>query len=208
MYRVMLFSVLLALTAAAVAQNNQPLPSGAVNAYPSEPTISSNGPVVEGFGAIPKTGDATEIKIAKRVRHELLMLPYYSLFDDLEYTVQGRTVTLSGYVTSYHSLTKQSAEKTVRKIEGVEKVVNNIQVLSPAPFDEQLRRQADARLIRAGGLSQYFWQASPSIHIIVLHQNVILKGYVDRESDKELAGITVRELTGAFGVTNDLQVVR
>src|SRR6201993_3239441 len=129
MYRVMLFSVLLALTAAAVAQNNQPLPSGAVNAYPSEPTISSNGPVVEGFGAIPKTGDATEIKIAKRVRHELLMLPYYSLFDDLEYTVQGRTVTLSGYVTSYHSLTKQSAEKTVRKIEGVEKVVNNIQVL-------------------------------------------------------------------------------
>ena len=208
MHRLMLCSLIIALSAAAVAQSNQLLPSDSVTSSGLEPVISSNGPVVEGFGTIPKTGDSTEMKIAKQVRHELLMLPYYSLFDDLEYTVQGRTVTLSGYVTSYHSLTKQSAEKAVKKIEGVEKVVNNIQVLPPAPFDEQLRRQADARLIRAGGLSQYFWQASPSIHIIVLHQNVTLKGYVDRESDKELAGITVRELTGAFGVTNDLQVVR
>jgi len=208
MYRLMLCSLMIGLTAVAIAQSNPILPSDSVTSAGMKPVISSNGPVVERFGVIPSTGNAAEIKIAKQVRHELLMLPYYSLFDDLEYTVEGRTVTLSGYVTSYHSLTKQSAEKAVRKIEGVQKVVNNVQVLPPAPFDEQLRRQADARLIRAGGLAQYFWPAAPSIHIIVLHQNVILKGYVDRESDKELAGITVRELTGGFGVTNDLQVVR
>src|SRR5579872_6608095 len=210
MQKLVLFGLLLALTAGAVAQTSQTVQTGSAQTdLSSEPVISSNGPVVAGFGnKLPANGHPAEMKIATEVRHELLMLPYYSLFDDLEYSVQGRTVTLSGYVTSYHSLTKQSAEKAVRKIEGVQKVVNNVQVLPPAPFDEQLRRQADARLIRAGGLAQYFWPAAPSIHIIVLHQNVILKGYVDRESDKELAGITVRELTGGFGVTNDLQVVR
>lgn len=122
MKKLVLFTLLFGLTAGAVAQTTE-------SNITSEPAISSNGPVVAGFGnKLPANGHPTEMKIAKEVRHELLMLPYYSLFDDLEYSVQGRTVTLSGSVTSMHSETKQDAERAVQKIEGVEKVVNNITV--------------------------------------------------------------------------------
>jgi hyperosmotically inducible protein len=164
--------------------------------------------VVAGFGnKLPANGHPTEMKIAKEVRHELLMLPYYSLFDDLEYSVQGRAVTLSGSVTSDHSQTKQDAERAVKSIEGVESV-NNIQVLPPAQFDQQIREQVYRRLNNAGGLSQYFWQAAPSIHIIVANSNVTLKGYVDSTGDKDLAGITVKEVPDVFNVKNELQVVK
>ena len=82
----------------------------------SEPAISSNGPVVAGFGnKLPQNGHPTEMKIAKEVRHELLMLPYYSLFDDLEYSVQGRTVTLSGSVTSIHPRPSRMPSASCRK---------------------------------------------------------------------------------------------
>jgi hyperosmotically inducible protein len=148
------------------------------------------------------------MKIATEVRHELLMLPYYSLFDDLEYSVQGRTVTLSGSVTNIHSETRQDAERAVQKIEGVEKVINNITVDPPAPFDQQIREQVYRKLNNAGGLSQYFWQAAPSIHIIVRNSNVTLKGYVDSVGDKDLAGITVKEIANVFNVKNELQVIK
>lgn len=211
MYKVLLFSVLLAFTAGAAAQTTQSVqtnsaPGTAVN---TAPAITSDGPVVAGFGnKMPTTGDQSEMRIAKEVRHELLMLPYYSLFDDLEYSVQGRNVTLSGYVTSAHSQTKQDAERAVKSIEGVDNVVNNIKVMPPAQFDEQLREQIYRKLVNTGGLSQYFWEAAPSIHSIVLNQNVTLKGYVDSEGDKNLAGITVKTIPNVFNVTNDLQVIK
>lgn len=211
MKRLVLLSLLFAFTAGAVAQNNQTLQSGSTlqSNTASEPVISSNGPVVVGFGKnLPPNSDPNEVKIAGEVRHQLLMLPYYSLFDDLEYSVQGRTVTLSGSVTSVHSQTRKDAQRAVEHIKGVESVVNNIQVLPPAMFDEQLRRQVYAQLVRRGGLSQYFWQAAPSIHIIVLHQNITLKGYVDSTGDKYLAAITAKEIPNAFQVENDLQVVK
>src|SRR5215471_6269710 len=98
----------------------------------AQQTISSNGPVVADY-KLQVSGDApAEAKIAKEVRHELLMLPWYSLFDDLEFSVTGRTVTLSGFVTSEHAVTKSDAENVVKRIEGVEKVINNIQVLPPS----------------------------------------------------------------------------
>ncbi len=136
------------------------------------------------------------------------MLPYYSLFDDLEYSVQGRTVTLSGSVTNMHSETRQDAERVVQRIEGVEKVINNITVDPPAPFDQQIREQVYRKLNNTAGLSQYFWEAAPSIHIIVRNSNVTLKGYVDSEGDRDLAGITIRELGNAFTVKNELQVIK
>jgi hyperosmotically inducible protein len=130
------------------------------------------------------------------------------MFDDLEYSVQGRTVTLSGAVTSLHSQTRQDAERAVKRIEGVDKVVNNIQVLPPSAFDEQARQQVYRALLRAGGLSQYFWAASPSIHIIVANQRVTLNGYVNNEGDKNLATIATNQVRDVFQVTNNLQVVR
>jgi osmotically-inducible protein OsmY len=207
----LLSSLLLAFTLSAAAQTAQPL-QGAMStssAQANQPAISSNGPVVADWRpAMPQNGNSPEQRIATEVRHVLLMLPYYSLFDDLEYSVQGNTVTLSGSVTSMHSETKQDAETAVKRIEGVEKVVNNIRVLPPAPYDEQIRREVYRRLVNAGGLMQYFWEAAPSIHIIVDNSNVTLKGYVNSEGDKNLAGITVKEVPNVFSVKNELQVVK
>ncbi|HSY11780.1 MAG TPA: BON domain-containing protein [Verrucomicrobiae bacterium] len=210
MPRLVLCSLLLALTAGAVAQTSQTLQTGSTaQNMMAEPIISSNGPVVAGFGnKIPQTGNPAEMQIAKEVRHELLMLPYYSLFDDLEFSVQGRTVTLSGSVTSIHSATKQEAEAAVKHIEGVDKVINSITVDPPAPYDQQIREQVYRKLNNAGGLSRYFWQAAPSIHIIVRNSNVTLKGYVSSEGDKDLAGITVKEIPNVFDVKNELQVIK
>src|ERR1035441_7396478 len=87
--------------------------------------ISSNGPVVKDYGKQMSAENPAEAKIAKEVRHEILMLPWYSLFDDLEFTVQGRSVTLGGYVTSEHATTKSDAGNVVKRIEGVDKVTKN-----------------------------------------------------------------------------------
>jgi hyperosmotically inducible periplasmic protein len=211
MKKLLLFGLGLALSAGAVAQTAQP-PHMAVGSQAppaNEPVITSDGPVVADYGKHPApSSDATEEHIAKEVRHELLMLPYYSLFDDLEYSVQGRTVTLNGSVTSVHGETRQDAERAAKQIEGVEKVVNNIQVLSPSPFDDEARERVYRSLARSGGLSRYFWQAAPSIHIIVDHQRVTLKGYVNSEGDKNLANIAANEVRDVFTVVNDLQVVK
>src|SRR5664279_798532 len=118
--------------------------------------VSSNGPVVKDYKQVV-AGDPVESKIAKEVRHEILMLPWYSLFDDLEFSVQGRTVTLSGFVTSEHAGTKSDAANVVKRIEGVDNVVNNIKVLPPSPMDTEAREQVYAALSRTGGLSRYFW---------------------------------------------------
>src|ERR1700733_11892549 len=189
MQKLVLFGLLLAMTAGAVAQTSQTVQTGAAQTdLSSEPVISSNGPVVAGFGnKLPANGHPTEMKIAKEVRHELLMLPYYSLFDDLEYSVQGRTVTLSGSLTSDHAQTKVKADPAGTSIEGGEKAIKNSTVDPPAPFDREIREQVYRKLNNAGGLSQYFWQAAPSIHIIVRNSNVTLKGFVDSRGDRDLA---------------------
>src|SRR5664279_3342996 len=149
--------------------------------------ISSNGPVVKDYSQPLSGENPAEAKIAKEVRHEILMLPWYSLFDDLEFTVQGRTVTLTGFVTSEHAVTKSDAEGAVKRIEGVDKVVNSIKVLPPSPMDTQAREQVYAALSRTGSLSRYFWEAAPSVHIIVDNQRVTLAGFVNSEGDKNMA---------------------
>ncbi len=168
--------------------------------------ICSDGPVVADYGKHIQSSNTTEARIAKETRHELLMLPYYSLFDDLEYCVQGTTVTLSGSLTSDHAVTHNDAENVVKHIEGVQNVINNIKVLPPSPLDERVREQTYRALSNAGGLSKYFWEAAPGIHIIVANQRVTLKGYVMNEGDKNLAGITANGVPGVFQVTNDLRV--
>ena len=169
--------------------------------------VSSNGPVVKDYKQ-PSAGEPAEAKIAKEVRHELLMLPWYSLFDDLEFSVQGRTVTLSGFVTSEHATTKSEAENVVKRIEGVDKVVNNIKGLPPSPLDTRVREQVYTTLSETGSLSRYFWEAAPSIHIIVQNQRVTLAGFVDSEGDKNMATIAANGVPGVFQVTNNLRVVK
>lgn len=199
----LLTGLLFALTAGALAQTPQAL----LETSPAQgAALSSNGPVVlDHKTAFP---DDVEGRIAKQVRHELLLLVHYSLFDDLEYSVQGRTVTLSGYLTSEHAVTKSDAENAVKRIEGVDQVVNNIKVLSPAAFDQEARARVYRSLFRTASLSQYLWKDSPSIHIIVENQRVTLTGYVNNEGDKTLATLAANSVPNVFQVTNNLRVVK
>src|SRR6516164_669473 len=149
-------------------------------------------------------GAAANDRIIREVRHELVMLPYYGVFDNLSYRVDGNTVTLFGQVT--RPTLKSDAENVVKKIEGVERVINNIEVLPPSPNDDRIR-QAEYRAIYGfPSLNRYALAAVPSIHIIVKSGRVTLVGVVDNEGDKNAAGIQANSVPGVFAVTNDLQI--
>jgi hyperosmotically inducible protein len=150
-------------------------------------------------------GTSGDARIVKEVRHELVMLPYYSVFDNLAYKVEGNTVTLLGQVT--RPSLKSDAENVVKKIEGVDKVVNNIEVLPPSPMDDQLRRAAFRAIFGDSVLSKYSWGAVPPIHIIVNGGHLTLEGVVDSESDKNVAEIRAKGVSGVFSVQNNLRVV-
>jgi hyperosmotically inducible protein len=148
-----------------------------------------------------------ENRLIREVRHELLMLPYYGVFDDLKFQVEGHTVILSGYVTSHDSVTKSDAENSVKHIEGVEKVVNNIEVLPPSSMDDGIRAETYRAIYGYGPLFKYANMTIPSIHIIVKNGHVTLEGVVDSETDKNVAGIRANSVPGVFSVTNNLQVM-
>jgi hyperosmotically inducible protein len=143
-------------------------------------------------------------KLAKEVRHQLVMLPWYSVFDNLTYSVEGDKVILSGQVT--RPTLKSDAEAAVKSIEGVASVVNNIEVLPLSPMDDQLRRAVYRAIYGDPGLSRYGFQAVPSIHIIVKNGNVTLEGVVDNETDKNLANLRASQVPNVFSVKNNLVV--
>ncbi|MFZ0685172.1 MAG: BON domain-containing protein [Terriglobales bacterium] len=144
-------------------------------------------------------------RIYKEVRHELVMLPYYGVFDNLSYKVDpDGTVTLMGQVAN--PVLKPDAERAVKHIEGVEKVVNNIEVLPTSIMDDQIRRAAYRAIYGNDVLSQYQVRAVPPIHIIVKNGHVTLEGVVARTMDKQIAGVQVNKLSGVFSVTNNLVV--
>jgi len=145
-----------------------------------------------------------EDRITREVRHELITLPYYSVFDDLAYRVDGDTVTLFGSVT--RPTLKSDAENAVKKIEGVDKVVNNIEVLPLSPNDDQIRRAVYRAIYSQPGLDMYSLRAVPSIHIIVKNGNVTLTGAVANQGDKDRANIAANGVPGVFSVKNDIQV--
>jgi hyperosmotically inducible periplasmic protein len=140
----------------------------------------------------------------KEVRHQLVMLPWYSVFDNLAYQVEGDKVTLYGQVT--RPTLKSDAEAAVKSIEGVSSVVNNIEILPPSPMDDQLRRAVYRAIYGDSGLSRYSVQAVPSIHIIVKNGNVTLEGAVDNETDKNLAYMRASQVPNVFSVKNNLVV--
>jgi len=143
-------------------------------------------------------------KLAKEVRHQLVMLPWYSVFDNLAYKMEGDKVILSGQVT--RPTLKSDAEGAVKSIEGVASVVNNIEVLPLSPLDDQLRRAVYRAIYGDAGLSRYSVQAVPSIHIIVKNGNVTLEGVVDNETDKNLANLRASGVPNVFSVKNNLVV--
>jgi hyperosmotically inducible protein len=152
----------------------------------------------------PGPQDVNEQHIAKEVRHELLMLPYYSIFDDLEFSVNGDTVTLIGSVVN--PTLKKDAENAVKHIEGVRQVNNQIKVLPPSPEDDRIRLQVARAINNQDSLYRYFQGAIGSIHIIVENGHVTLKGVVDSQADDTMAKMAANQVPGVFSVTDGLQV--
>lgn len=144
-------------------------------------------------------------KLVREVRHELIMLPYYNVFDNLTFSIDGRTVTLQGQVTN--PVVRSDAENVVKRIEGVEKVVNKIDVLPPSPMDDRIRREVYRSIYSYGPLFKYSNMTVPPIHIIVKNGRITLEGVVDSENDKNVAGIRANQVPGTFQVTNNLRVV-
>ena len=164
----------------------------------ASPTTQNNQPT----GALSQKGLD---RIYKEVRHELVMLPFYGVFDNLAYKVDpDGTVTLLGQVA--RPVLKSDAENVVKHIEGVEKVVNNIEVLPTSINDDQIRRAAYRAIYGNEVLSQYQLRAVPPIHIIVKNGHITLEGVVARSMDKQIAGVQANSVQGAFSVTNNLVV--
>ena len=149
-------------------------------------------------------GTPGQERIIKEVRHELLLLPYYSVFDWMAYKVEGDTVTLLGYTV--RPTLKSDAGNVVKRIEGVEKVENNIEVLPLSPNDDQIRRAEFRSIYGFASFDKYAYGPVPPIHIIVSNGHVTLEGVVDNESDKNAAEIRAKSVSGVFSVDNHLQV--
>ncbi len=140
----------------------------------------------------------------KEVHHRLAMLPWYGVFDNLAYSIDGKDVTLSGQVVN--PATKRDALASIKHIEGVGNVVDNITVLPPSGFDNQIRRAEYRAIFSEGSLSGYSMGVNPSIHIIVNNGHVTLVGYVDNETDVHLATLRANSVPNVFSVTNNLKV--
>ncbi len=143
-------------------------------------------------------------RVTREVRHELVMLPYYGVFDNLAYSVNGGVVTLYGQVTN--PTLKSDAGNVVKRIEGVTQVENKIEVLPLSPMDDQTRRAEYRAIYSEPSLNRYAIQAVPPIHIIVSNGKVTLVGAVANATDKNLAGLRANGVSGVFSVDNELTV--
>jgi len=146
-----------------------------------------------------------EERITREVRHELLMLPYYGVFDNIAFKVNGYEVTLLGQVV--RPTLKSDAENAVKHVEGVEKVDNQIEVLPTSPMDDRLRLVLYRAIYGYPSLEKYALGVQKPIRIIVKNGHVSLEGVVDNDADKNTAEIRAKSVPGIFSVTNHLQVV-
>jgi len=165
--------------------------------------VMASGPAFA-QGPPARTSPNYEQWLTREVNHELVLLPWLSLFDNLEYKIQGSEVTLMGQVVN--PVTKDDAEKAVKGIEGVTKVNDNIEVLPLSPMDDQIRRAEYRSIYGESQLQRYAMGTLPPIHIIVKGGHVTLKGFVDNQTDKQLAEIRAKTVPNAFSVDNELQV--
>jgi hyperosmotically inducible periplasmic protein len=157
-----------------------------------------------GQAALRAQQEPKERDLVKEVRHQLVLLPYYSVFDNLAYRVEGSRVILIGQVV--RPTLKSDAENVVKRIDGVSSVQNDIEVLPVSPNDDRLRRAVYRAIYGNPQFTRYGFQAVPSIHIIVKNGNVTLEGVVDNEGDKNVAGIRANGVPNVFSVKNNLVV--
>ena len=200
-HRLPLLAVGLFLVASLLAAQNtsQQSPSTQMNAPSQQPMNTSPQQQQMHEGAAN-----SQDRITREVRHELLMLPYFGVFDYIAYKVDGSTVTLIGDVIN--PTLKSDAENSVKHIEGVEKVVNQIEVLPPSPMDDRLRLQLFHAIYQYPPLEKYALGVQKPFRIIVKNGHVTLEGVVDNQSDKDLVNLRANSVPGIFSVTNNLQV--
>jgi hyperosmotically inducible periplasmic protein len=162
--------------------------------------------LISGASAASLDKPASQDPIARQVRHELIMIPQLTVFDNLSYRVEGGTVILTGEVRN--GFIKDEATARIKNIAGVEKIDNRIEIL-PASFnDDRIRREEAAAIFGYTALSRYSWGVVPSIRIVVKNGNVSLEGVVDSKMDKNIAGIRANDVLGVFSVQNNLVVER
>ena len=161
--------------------------------------------VLAGF-AFGSNGAPQSRPLEDRVRHELLMLPYYNVFEDLSYRVENGVVTLTGKVT--RPINSRNAEAAVKRLPGVERVENQIEVLPLSNYDDRLRLRTLNAIYGFAPLQRYGWGTQPSIRILVKNGNVTLAGAVRSDADRNMAFLRANAIPGAFSVTNELRVER
>jgi hyperosmotically inducible protein len=160
-----------------------------------------------GFAHTPaphKASQASNENLQREVQHQLRMLNYYTVFDNLEFSVEGDRVTLQGEVTRPEA--KSEAIAVVKKIPGVAEVQDNIKVLPLSNDDDRIRREAYRSIYGDSQLSKYGFKSVQSIHIIVDNGHISLEGFVDTQADKNVAGIRANSVPGAFSMKNNLIV--
>jgi hyperosmotically inducible protein len=154
--------------------------------------------------APPQRAALSQARVEKEVRHVLVTLPFYSVFDNLAYRVDGDRVTLMGQVV--RPALKSDAGKAVKSIEGVAAVDNQIEVLPPSSMDDQIRRAEYRAIYSAPGMEKYAIQAVPPIHIVVKNGRITLVGVVANQMDKTLAEMRAKSVPNVFSVTDELSV--
>ena len=142
--------------------------------------------------------------IEDQVRKNILTLPRYEVFDAIGFQVDGDTVTLTGKVRN--AVNRKDAERSIKKIAGVGRVVNEIEVLPLGGFDESIRVRLYQTLAQSGGLSRYLWTTNPSVRLIVDRGHVTLVGFVSGRGDYNTMNVLAHGVSGVFSVTNDLVV--
>lgn len=145
-------------------------------------------------------------QLEKKVFKQLIKLPNYGVFDHISYKVDGNTVFLYGKVAN--AVNQRSAERSVKRIDGVERVINGIEVLPLSGFDNSIRYRTLQTIANGGSLYRYFQGANPSVRIVVDRGNVTLEGFVRSRGDANLANILANQVSGVFSVTNNLQIER
>lgn len=164
-----------------------------------EPGSNSGAPVQGATGP-----QRMQDRISREVFHELVTLPQLTIFDNLQYKVDGSKVTLMGQVRD--AILKDSAEKSVKHIEGVDSVNNQIEILPTSSNDDRIRRDVARALFNDERLFRYSMGSLPPIHIIVKNGHVTLEGIVNSQADKDAANLRANGVAGVFSVDNHLQV--
>ena len=163
-----------------------------------------------GVAALPLVASGSQAAMddaawkAELVRKEIVTLPFYSIFDHVTIQVEGNQVMLDGSV--YRPSMRKSVERVAARVEGVTEVVNNVEVQRTSPFDDRLRVALVRTLYSNQALNRYGIQSVPPIHIIVDNGDVTLEGVVNRDLEKNVAGILANGISGVFSVTNNLRV--